>query len=138
MEVGESVEFSGHTFTFEGLSLETDSVKSSLKAAVRIDGGPVYEPARSKYLQQGMDIGTPSVRSGFRHDLYLTLEGDVRPDDTEARIKVFVKPMILWLWIGGGLLGLGTVLSAFPGRRRRPEAPVSEGISSRDEEGLRV
>jgi cytochrome c-type biogenesis protein CcmF len=46
--------------------------------------------------------------------------------------------MILWLWIGGGLLGLGTVLSAFPGRRRRPEAPVSEGISSRDEEGLRV
>ena len=138
MEVGDTVEFSGHTFTFEGLSLETDPVKTSLKAAVRIDGGPVYEPARSKYLQQGMDIGTPSVRTGFRHDLYLTLEGDVRPDDTEARIKVFVKPMILWLWIGGGLLALGTVLSAFPGRRRRPEAPVSEGLSSRDEETTRV
>lgn len=138
MSVGDTVEFSGHTFTFEGLSLETDDVKSSLKAAVRIDGGPVYEPARSKYLQQGMDIGTPSVKTGFRHDLYLTLEGDVRPDDTEARIKVFVKPLILWLWIGSGLMALGTVLSAFPGGRRRPEAPVSEGIASRDEEVSRV
>lgn len=138
MSVGDTVEFSGHTFTFEGLTLETDDVKSSLKAQVRIDGGPVYEPSRSKYLQQGMDIGTPSVRSGLRHDLYLTLEGDVRPDDTEARIKVFVKPLILWLWIGGGLLALGTVLSAFPGGRRRPEAPVSEGIASRDEEAARV
>jgi cytochrome c-type biogenesis protein CcmF len=138
MSVGDTVEFSGHTFTFEGLTLETDDVKSSLKAQVRIDGGPVYEPSRSKYLQQGMDIGTPSVKSGFRHDLYLTLEGDVRPDDTEARIKVFVKPLILWLWIGGGLTALGTILSAFPGGRRRPEAPVSEGIASRDEEASRV
>jgi cytochrome c-type biogenesis protein CcmF len=138
MSVGDTVEFSGHTFTFEGLALETDDVKSSLKAQVRIDGGPVYEPSRSKYLQQGMDIGTPSVKSGFRHDLYLTLEGDVRPDDTEARIKVFVKPLILWLWIGGGLTALGTILSAFPGGRRRPEAPVSEGIASRDEEASRV
>ena len=131
MEVGDTVEFSGHTFTFEGLVLENDPVKSSLKAQVRIDGGPVYEPARSKYIKQGMDIGTPSVKTGFRHDLYLTLEGNVRPNDTEARIKVFVKPLILWLWIGGGLLGLGTVLSAFPGKRRRPEAPVSEGLEAR-------
>ncbi|MEY3680440.1 MAG: heme lyase CcmF/NrfE family subunit [Ilumatobacteraceae bacterium] len=138
MSVGDTVEFSGHTFTFEGLTLESDDVKSSLKAQVRIDGGPVYEPSRSKYLQQGMDIGTPSVRTGLRHDLYLTLEGDVRPDDTEARIKVFVKPLILWLWIGGGLLALGTVLSAFPGGRRRPEAPASEGIASGDEETARV
>lgn len=125
MSVGETVEFSGHTFTFEGLSLETDEVKTSLKAAVRIDGEVVYEPARSKYLRQGMDIGTPSVRTGVRHDIYLTLEGNVRPDDTEARIKVFIKPMILWLWIGGGLVALGTILSAFPGSRRRPTDPTS-------------
>lgn len=131
MSKGATVAFSGHTFTFEGLVLDEDPVKASLKALVRIDGEQVYEPSRSKYLKQGMDIGTPSVKTGLRHDLYLTLEGNVRPDDTEARIKVFVKPLIQWLWIGGGLLGLGTVLSAFPGKRRRPEAPVSEGLVSR-------
>jgi cytochrome c-type biogenesis protein CcmF len=36
-----------------------------------------------------------------------------------------VKPLILWLWIGGALMAIGTVLAAFPGKRRRPTAPVS-------------
>jgi cytochrome c-type biogenesis protein CcmF len=127
--VGERVEFAGHSFEFEGLSLEADAVKTSVVAAVRIDDGPVYEPRRSKYVKQGMDIGTPSVKTGARHDIYLTLEGTVRPDDTTARIKVLIKPLILWLWIGGGLMALGTVLSAFPGSRRRPTAPVSDGLA---------
>ncbi|MGA0878534.1 MAG: heme lyase CcmF/NrfE family subunit [Ilumatobacteraceae bacterium] len=125
---GETVSFAGHTFTFEGLSTRSDAVKASVVAAVRIDGEQVYEPMRSKYLKQGMDIGTPSVKTGFRQDLYLTLEGNVRPDDDEARIKVFVKPLILWLWIGGGVMAVGTVLAAFPGRRRRPTDPTSLGL----------
>lgn len=88
MNEGETVTFSGHSFTFEGLSLESDDVKTSVKAAVRIDGDQVYSPSRSKYVKQGMDIGTPSVKSGLVNDLYLTLEGTVRPDDTQARIKI--------------------------------------------------
>ncbi len=125
MKVGETVTFADHTFTFEGLSLESDDVKTSVKAAIRIDGDSVYSPARSKYIKQGMDIGTPSVKSGFINDLYITLEGNVRTTDTEARIKIFVKPLIMWLWIGGALMALGTVLAAFPGKRRQPIAPVS-------------
>ena len=125
MKVGETVTFADHTFTFEGLSLESDDVKTSVKAAIRIDGDSVYSPARSKYIKQGMDIGTPSVKSGFINDLYITLEGNVRTTDTEARIKIFVKPLIMWLWIGGALMALGTVLAAFPGKRRQPTTPVS-------------
>jgi cytochrome c-type biogenesis protein CcmF len=34
--------------------------------------------------------------------------------------------MIVWLWIGGLLMAVGTVLAAFPGNRRKPTAPVSE------------
>ena len=129
LDIGERVEFAGHSFEFEGLSLESDAVKSSVVAAVRIDDGPVYEPKRSKYLKQGMDVGTPSVKTGLRHDIYLTLEGTVRPDDTTALIKVLIKPLIVWLWIGGGLMAVGTVLAAFPGSRRRPTAPVSQGLT---------
>ena len=39
---------------------------------------------------------------------------------------MFVKPLILWLWIGGAVMAIGTLLAAFPGsRRRRPTDPVS-------------
>jgi cytochrome c-type biogenesis protein CcmF len=34
--------------------------------------------------------------------------------------------LLLWLWIGGGLMALGTVLAAFPGRRRKPTSPTSD------------
>jgi len=130
MDKGETVTFAGHTFTFEGLMFESDPVKSSLKARVRIDGDQVYEPARSKYISQGMDIGTPSVKAGVRNDIYLTLEGNVRSTDTRARIKIFIKPLIVWLWVGGLLIGVGSVLAAFPGSRRRPTEPVSAGLES--------
>ena len=45
---------------------------------------------------------------------------------TNPPAGVTVQPLVLWLWIGGGIVGFGTVLAAFPGRRRRPTAPVSE------------
>ena len=91
----------------------------------------VYRPANTKYLRQGIDVGTPSVRTGPTKDVYLTLERGAAPGDTTATIRVFVKPLILWLWIGGAVMALGTLLAAFPGsRRRRPTDPVSAPVAS--------
>ena len=48
-----------------------------------------------------------------------------------ATIRVFIKPLVLWLWLGGGLMAVGTLLAAFPGsRRRRPTDPVSAPIGA--------
>jgi cytochrome c-type biogenesis protein CcmF len=77
----------------------------------------------------GADIGTPSVRTSWNEDIYLTLGQGAVPGATEATIRVFIKPMILWLWIGGGIMALGTLLAAFPGSRRRLAIdPVSAPI----------
>ena len=46
-----------------------------------------------------------------------------------ATIKVLLMPLMLWLWIGGAVMALGTLLAAFPGRRRRPTDPVSAPIA---------
>ena len=49
-------------------------------------------------------------------------------------MRVFVKPMILWLWIGGAVMAIGTLLAAFPGsRRRRPTDPVSAPVRAEPE-----
>ena len=47
-----------------------------------------------------------------------------------ATVRAVVNPRILWLWIGGLVMAIGTVLAAFPGaRRRRPVDPVSAPIA---------
>ena len=52
------------------------------------------------------------MRTGWNEDIYLTLGQGAAPGDTEVTIRVFIKPMILWLWIGGGVMALGTVLAS--------------------------
>jgi cytochrome c-type biogenesis protein CcmF len=76
----------------------------------------------------GTDIGTPSVKTGFTKDIYLTLEKAAPAGATEAQVKIFIKPLILWMWIGGALMAIGTVLAAFPGKRRVPTAPTSAPV----------
>ena len=120
--------FSGHTFELKDVVEVRDDRSISVKALVLLDGKKVYAPAITKYTRVGMNVGTPSVRTSLTTDVYLTLEPPVRQDANEARIKVFIKPMIIWLWIGTALMAVGTVLSAFPGRRRKPIDATSAPI----------
>ena len=131
---GEETAWGGHTFELTEVSERFNDAGSerSVVAGVLLDREQVYEPRITTYLNMGMDVGTPSVRTGFNKDVYLTLEPGAAPGDTEATIRVFVKPMILWLWIGGLLMAIGTLLAAFPGtRRRRPTDAVSAPLPVR-------
>jgi len=130
--VGKPATFSGHTFELIDVVQITTDRDISVKALVSVDGGKPYAPAITKFTKIGMNVGTPSVRTGFGSDVYLTLEPPVRQDSNEARIKVFIKPLILWLWIGSGLMAVGTVLAAFPGKRRKPTDPTSALIDSHE------
>ena len=128
---GVTARASGHTFELQRVrQVQNDRVKA-IKADVVLDGGRAYAPAITTYLRQGTDVPTPSVRTGVRGDVYLTLERGATPGANEATIRVFIKPLIVWLWIGGALMAIGTLLAAFPGkRRRRPTDPVSAPIAT--------
>ena len=129
VKAGQPVEWGGHTFELQQITETQDERARVIKADVLLDESKVYRPALTKYLQLGMDVGTPSVRTAWNKDVYLTLEQGARGGDTEATLRVFVKPMMMWLWIGGAVMAIGTLLSAFPsGRRRRPTDPVSAPV----------
>jgi cytochrome c-type biogenesis protein CcmF len=131
LEVGDEVEWSGHSFELLEVFAERDARSEAVRADVRLDGGQAYAPAFTTYLQNGETLPTPSVRTGLTHDVYLTIAGTNVPTvgATEVSIEVFKKPLILWMWVGGLLMAAGTVLAAFPGtRRRNPTDPVSARI----------
>ncbi|MEO8163091.1 MAG: heme lyase CcmF/NrfE family subunit [Ilumatobacteraceae bacterium] len=131
LKAGVPARFGGHSFEFVEFVERADARSTAVSALVKIDGGQAYAPAITKYTNLGINIGTPSVKTGLLEDLYLTLEPPVLKDSTTARIKVFIKPLVLWLWIGGGLMAIGTLLAAFPGRRRRPTSATSALLPSR-------
>jgi cytochrome c-type biogenesis protein CcmF len=123
------VEWGGRTFQLDAVRESTDDRVRALTADVVVDGDVVLSPAITRYLQIGMDVPTPSVDTGFVNDLYISLEPGAAAGGSEATIRAFVKPLILWMWLGGAIMAVGTLLAAFPGTRRRlPTAPVSAPV----------
>jgi cytochrome c-type biogenesis protein CcmF len=140
LKPGQTKTFKGHTVELVrirtefadvkrtgGISGDTDpqTVVSKIAADVRIDGGRIDSPAITRFAERGQAVPTPSVRTGLVRDLYVTLVQQPSPDGGTAIIGFYIQPMIVWLWIGLGLMGVGTILALFPGRRRRATSPSS-------------
>jgi cytochrome c-type biogenesis protein CcmF len=124
LAVGESHRAGGHTFTYLGAEERSDDRRSEIVARVAIDGDDVYAPSLRTYPT--MIVATPSVRTGVTEDVYLKLTSIT---DEAASITVFVNPLVVWLWIGGGIIAVGTAVALVPVRRgtRRPGAGPGPG-----------
>ncbi len=125
---GQTGTFAGHTVEFVGTRVIRTPSHVSQQALLRVDGGAVFTPAISQFGTGTTPVGSPAVDSTITSDVYLTINSV--PDRGGAwTFGVVVQPMVMWLWIGGTLIVIGSVLSAIPGRRRRPTDPVSAPVA---------
>jgi cytochrome c-type biogenesis protein CcmF len=127
LDRGHTGTFAGHTVEFVGTRKIRTPSHVSLQALLRVDGGALFTPAISQFGAGTKPVGTPAVDSTITSDVYLTVNRI--PDHGGAwTFGVVVQPMVMWLWIGGVLIVAGSVLSAIPGKRRRPTDPVSAPV----------
>jgi cytochrome c-type biogenesis protein CcmF len=78
------------------------------------------------YPSSTTPIATPAVRSSIGEDLYVTLLA-YDPDTGSATLRVFVNPLVGWIWLGGAIVALGAVFAAWPERRRRAAVVAAAG-----------
>ena len=127
LDEGESATVAGYTLTYLRREVATNGQKTTVKAAMRVERGGrdlgVYAPAISTFPNSTGGIGTPSVRTGLLRDLYLTLVST--PNESRIALGVAVNPLVLWLWVGGALMGLGVLLALSPARRE-PRIPADD------------
>jgi cytochrome c-type biogenesis protein CcmF len=135
MEVGDEAVVSGHRIELVGMEEVDHPNRSSTRAHVAVDGR-VHTPSIDRFFESGQQVGTPSVQTGPLRDVYLTL-ARVPGEDAggDAVVRVIIQPLVMWLWIGGGVMGIGTLLAVFPGRRRLPTEAVSAPVRTGPVEG---
>jgi cytochrome c-type biogenesis protein CcmF len=128
MEVGDTAVVAGHEIEYLGARTVEEPNKTSTRARVSVDG-EVHEPAINLFTATQQQIGTPSVRTSLWQDVYLSLQRAPADDAGQTMgLRVIVQPLVTWLWVGGVVMALGTILAAFPGRRRNPVDPVSAPV----------
>ena len=120
VSVGQGGEVAGHTVVFEGVQQFNDGDREVTSIAVRVDDDEVHRPAITRYPNFGQPIGTPSVATSLRDDVYITVL-DVSDDQSTVLLRVIVRPLIAWLWAGGLLMGFGTLLAMLSPRRKVDE-----------------
>jgi cytochrome c-type biogenesis protein CcmF len=118
---GEETALGGYRVRFDGLRESQESnhgkVTGSFTVVAGRGAGTVLEPAKKFYPQEQSPIAYVDYRLGLMDDLYLVL-GDFARDGSHATVKMQVNRMVSWIWIGGLVLTLGTVLAILPERRR--------------------
>ena len=121
LQKGEQTELGGYRVRFDGLRETQESnhgkVTGSFTVVSGRGAGDVLEPAKKFYPQEQSPIAYVDYRLGFIDDLYLVL-GDFARDGSHATIKMQVNRMVSWIWIGGLVLTLGTLLAVLPERRK--------------------
>jgi cytochrome c-type biogenesis protein CcmF len=127
LQVGESFEIRGYTIRYEGLRVEEyTNIKTGIIAqlVVERDGKRYWtgHPEKEFYKGQNQPVSEVDVFSTWKEDLYMIL-ADYR-EDQSATIKVYVNPMVSWIWIGGLIIAFGSMITMWPDRleqRRRLE-----------------
>jgi cytochrome c-type biogenesis protein CcmF len=118
---GEHTDLAGYRVRFDGLAASEESNHFKVTGTFTIDhgraAGAVLHPAKKFYPQEQSPIAYVDYRLGLREDVYLVL-GDFARDGSQATIRLQVNRLVSWIWIGGLILTLGTVLALVPERRR--------------------
>jgi cytochrome c-type biogenesis protein CcmF len=126
---GQSAQFAGHELVYVGQNIKQESAKIVDQVLITIDGTGPWAPSLNKFANGNQTIGTPSVRTTFTDDVVVSVIDIKDGENGSVTIRVTVQPLIMWLWIGGGVMALGTLLAVFPGRRRNPLDAVSAPVA---------
>jgi cytochrome c-type biogenesis protein CcmF len=120
---GESAEIGAYVVTHQELvvaPLPDDARVTETRAEVTYSGPQAGSlgTALRDYPNSSAAIATPAVRTSLGEDLYVTLLA-ADPASETVTLHLFVNPLVVWIWIGGAIVGLGAAFAIWPDRLTR-------------------
>lgn len=135
---GESFSVGAYTLTYNRLYAERpgrNGIDVEVKADVTVARGDEVvarlDPGRRTFSNfPNQPVAIVAIDGSFTRDLYVFMQG--WDESLTAEFQAFVNPLVRWLWIGGALYVLGTLLAIAPGREPvRAPATAPDGALER-------
>ena len=135
---GTKVELGGYELTYVGLENNRASNRTEIGARMIVhdsNGKMVGSllPLRNLY-DKTPDMPTSEVglRMTLLEDVYVLLNGWENGGST-VTLTIFINPLTVWMWIGGLVLVLGTLIASWPHPvKRTTNAPVGAVVAAGD------
>jgi cytochrome c-type biogenesis protein CcmF len=127
MSLNDHLNIDPYLIEFEGLRGSQQPTHFRVEGSFRVfhkgkEWGSL-SPALKFFPNQQSPVGRAVHQSTISEDLYLILSGFSELDKNQATLKVLVRPLVVWIWIGGFVIVLGTLLAILPlGKPPREEA----------------
>ena len=128
---GESTAIAGYELRYRDYSVQTlnpepetyqSKVRFSAMLDVYVDDSKVATLTPQKNYHYALEnpwVTEVAIRSTLKEDLYVILAS--LEEDGLAAFQIVINPLVTWIWIGGGVLLLGTAIAAWPRGRRTAE-----------------
>ena len=121
LEANSNYEVAGYAFKFIKIEDRQGENFKATRATVEVsyEGKPliILYPEKRDYGPGTMPMTEAGIDPGFFRDLFIALGEPLGKDAWSFRI--YHKPFVRWIWLGGILIALGGLLAAFDGRYRR-------------------
>ncbi len=130
---GGQISLGQYTVQFDSLSVfDTADGRNVARAVVSVYKNGKYvgelHPRRDYYYESQQPMTIAGVRSTMEDDLYVILVDWQPLSTTGATFKIYHNPLVNWLWLGGFVFILGTLVAAWPDKepemRRCPSKTV--------------
>lgn len=112
----ESFTVRSYTLTYRELIFHKDPNKEVMTAKVDVTKNGKLEttllPERHFYTNSDQPTTEVALRSYWNEDLYMILAG--WDEQENATFKVYVNPLVSWIWLGGFIMGFGGIIVLLP------------------------
>jgi cytochrome c-type biogenesis protein CcmF len=124
MQPGDVATISGYTALLDGVEQQQgpNFREMVVRFTVQLDGKTVgvMTPSKRNFTTRGSSTTEAALLTRGASQLYISL-GDANPDGTIA-VRIYHKPLVLFIWLGAVIMAFGGVLS-LSDRRLRVGAP---------------
>ncbi|MGA9348142.1 MAG: heme lyase CcmF/NrfE family subunit [Anaerolineae bacterium] len=113
---GERVTVKDYTLEYEKFEAQATPAKHRFATLLGVYRGSkriaTLFPEKNFHWNVEQWVTEVAIRTSLKEDLYVILAGFA--EDGSATFQILINPLVVWLWIGGGLLLLGAAVAIWP------------------------
>ena len=128
--LGDTVNVQGYDFAVvdfkEVKGSNFDATQAQVEVSKNGNAVATLYPEKRTYIVSMMPMTEAAIDASIMRDFYVALGEPIAEDSNQWAVRIYVKPLIRWIWLGAIIMALGGLISMLDKRYRikKVKAPL--------------